>query len=83
MQPVVNGDYISTESKSRHLIECKSLKEYEIAKKALAKFDGLLELSNFDGTYDFVIECTPEYAKLLKDQNLSVIADAILNIRSL
>lgn len=63
-------------TKSRYLIECKTKESYEVAKNALLTFDGLkIELNNYDGTFDFIIESTPAYINLLKMQNISVILD--------
>jgi hypothetical protein len=69
-------------NKSRHLVECKTKATYEIAKKALSTHNGLkIEMNNYDGTCDFIIECTPEYAEQLKQQKLSVKSDASFQLR--
>jgi hypothetical protein len=62
---------INLETKSRHLIKCKTKDTYEIARKALSKYDGLkIEMNNYDGTYDFIIECSPEYAETMRKYGL-------------
>lgn len=61
----------------RHLVVCKTKEIYDITRDILSGFDGpKIEMNNYDGTSDFIIECTTEYAEFLKIHHLSVISDA-------
>lgn len=60
----------------RHLIECKTQDAFKMSKEALVDYTGVkIALNNHDGTSDFIVVCTPEYATTLREKGLAVIKD--------
>ena len=69
----------SSNRKRRYLIACVTIESYEKTKSVLSQYSGTtIEMNNYDGTYDFIIECFGHDADLLKTQGLSLISDAPL-----
>jgi hypothetical protein len=65
--------------RARYLIVCATQENYSITKKVLMNFpDLLIEMNNYDGTSDFIIECTESSANLLKEQGLELTSDRVI-----
>lgn len=61
------------EVKSRYVIVCTTPEKFAAAQSALANFSDLkIELNNYDGTSDFIVECTASFATELKSRGLDV-----------
>jgi hypothetical protein len=66
----------TVDMQERHLIECKTQDAFKMSKEALVDYTGVkIALNNHDGTSDFIVVCTPEYASKLREKGLTVIKD--------
>jgi hypothetical protein len=70
-------------TKSRYLIVCSTQEKYLAAKTALVDFPNLvIEMNNYDGTSDFIVECSESSADLLKTKGLDMKADKAIRFKT-
>lgn len=60
--------------KKKYLIKFQDIESYEETKKILDGCNSKL-LNNYDGTFNFIIECTEDYASFLRKRNINLISD--------
>lgn len=65
----------------RYLVACHSPQEYERVASLLVAFPGsVIEMNNYNGTSDFIIECTAQDAQLLRTHGVQLVEDRVLEL---
>ncbi len=80
--PVLSSS-LTNETVKKYLILCSTNLDYNRAREILEDCPYFnISMNNYDGTYDFIVECTDSYANFLKIQGVDVKSDHAISLEN-